>query len=85
MGGPGFGGFLGPLFGLLFLVGVAILIVMIVRAMRHGGMGHSGMGHGGMHHYMGGPEDPASIVKRRLANGEITPEQYDQIMSKLGA
>jgi len=74
------GGLWMPLFGLLVLVAIVLLVVWAVRAA-------SG------HHADGGPASPSrpaghdeavAIAKRRLASGEITAEQYGEIMRTLG-
>lgn len=81
MGGSGFGGLLTLLFGLLVIAGIVLLVIWAVRA-------SSG------HHGQPGPTPPpanvghdeaVSIAKRRLASGEITAEQYEEIMRSLGA
>jgi len=73
------GGLLMPLFGLLCIIGVVLLVVWAVRTSS----GHQGTtcttppqapGH----------EEAVAIAKRRLASGEITPEQYGEIMRTLG-
>jgi uncharacterized membrane protein len=81
MGGGGWiVGLIMMLFGIAVLVGIVLLIVWAVRAA-------SGHGHAV------GPTPPAShaahedavaIAKRRLASGEITAEQYQEIMRALG-
>ncbi len=91
MGGPGYGygmsggGWLGGLlmwgFGLLVLIGLVLLVIWAIRASS---------GHG---HAVGGPgasapvghDEAVVIAKRRLANGEITAEQYTEIMRALGS
>ena len=82
MAGPGFGVF-GPLFGLLFTVAVVVLIVLAIRALRHGGMGHSHLSTATPTQTMAGHDEAIAIAKRRFANGEITSEQYEEIMNKL--
>lgn len=90
-GGYGYGGMMDGLgwhgagllmmvFGLLVLVGIVLLIMWAMRA--------SGGGH---HHTHGAPppvqpgghDEAVAIARRRLANGEITKEQYDDIMRSL--
>ena len=86
MGGGG--GILMFFFGLLVLVGIVLLVMWAMRAARggHGPM----MMHGG---HVSGPAAPQgaaghheaiAIAKRRLASGEITPEQYQEIIKTLG-
>lgn len=86
-GGPGFdggGSFIGMglmmLFMTLFAIGVIVLIVwLVVGASR-------GAGYGGMQGMPpGGHGDPAmEEARRRFARGEITREQYEEIVSTLG-
>lgn len=64
----GWGGmFLGPLFGLLFIAGVAVAIVFVVRALSSDGGG--------------GPRSSRQraldILDERFARGEIDKEEYD--------
>lgn len=82
MMGGWFGGAAMLLFSALFLVGVVLLIVWAARA--------SAGGHGA---YYGGATPPpgqaghdeaVAIAKRRFASGEITKEQYDEILRTLG-
>jgi putative membrane protein len=70
----------------LLVVGVFMFVMMAVRMARH----RHGFGPMYMH---GGPVPPArpaghdeavAIAKKRLASGEITPEQYGEIMKALG-
>ena len=77
MGGPwsagrwGWGGMhlLGGLFWLLVLAGIVLLIT---SAMRHQGAAP------------GAPQEaPLEILKRRLAKGEITREQYDELKKEV--
>lgn len=79
--GGAYGGFGGPLmllFGALILLGIVLLVVWAVRASRHGGA----------HPYVPAapaarPDEASEILRRRLANGEITPEEYDKILPLL--
>lgn len=99
MYGRGFDGFgVGGAWGLLFLiglikvlfvVGIILLIVMLVRRsrMHHGMMMHM---HG--HGMMGDmtptapvDDEAVAIARKRFASGEITKEQFDEIMGKLGS
>ena len=79
MGGGWFGGLLMLLFALLVLVGFVLLVMWAIRA-------------SGDHHVAGGPmmhpaeaghHEAVAIAKKRLASGEITKEQYDEIMRTL--
>ncbi len=74
MGGGWSGGwgmpFLGMLFWLLTLVGLVLVVTAIVR--REGAGAPAGQ-----------DEAPLEILKRRLARGEITREEYDAIKKEL--
>ena len=71
----GFGGWLFLLFGLLVLAGIVLLVVWAVRS----------MGGSGQHHPAAPPVDDAcAIARARLAKGEITKEQYEEICRALG-
>lgn len=75
------GGWLLLLFGLLILIGLALLVIWAVRAFS----GHERTGAGAPPSSQVSPHDEAiAIAKRRLAAGEITPEQYQEIMKALG-
>ena len=86
MGGYGwFGGLLMLAFGALVIAGIVLLIIWAVRA--SGGHGATG-GPGGY----GTPPPPGAaghdeavaIARRRCASGEITTQEYDEIMRALG-
>jgi len=84
MGGTGwFGGLVMIFFGFLVLVGIVLLIVWIVRGMGHGGAAPGPM-MGGMPP-MVGHDEAVQIAKKRFASGEITKEQFDEIMQALGS
>ena len=89
MGGGG--GILMFFFGVLVLVGILLLVMWAMRA-SHGGQGPMMM-HSGHVPPANGPAAPQgaaghheaiAIAKRRLASGEITPEQYQEIIKTLG-
>lgn len=69
------------LFGALILVGIVLLVIWAVRASRggHGAVGGATPPPGAASH-----DEAIAIAKRRLASGEITKEQYDEIMRSLG-
>lgn len=81
MGGYGwFGAMLMFVFGAIVVAGIVLLILWAVRT-------------SGGHHTSGATPPPAgaaghdeavAIAKRRLASGEITNEQYEEIMRSLG-
>ncbi len=84
MNGGGFGGWVLLFFGVLVVAGIVLLVVWAVR---------SASGHTSGHHMASGPTLPPSavghdeaiaIAKRRFASGEITKEQYDEMMRTLG-
>jgi putative membrane protein len=81
MMGTGSGGWIALLFmfgfGLLVLVGIVLLIVWAVRGaghQAHPGPGPSPLGH----------EEAMAVARRRLASGEITTEQFEEIRKTLG-
>ncbi len=73
-------GLFGGFFFVFFILIVGFFIVRVLfwssRAGRYGGRGGNGRGYG--------PDRPAMIARMRYARGEITREQYDQIMQGLG-
>jgi uncharacterized membrane protein len=79
MGGGWFVGLMVLLFGALVVALVVLLIMWAVRASS----GHGA--HGGVIAPAGGTghHEAVAIAKKRLANGEITKEQYDEIMNAL--
>ena len=81
MGGGWLGGILFLLFGLLICIGIVMLIVWAVRTSGgHGASGATPHSAGAVGHY-----EAVAIAKRRLASGEITKEQYEEIVRSLGA
>ncbi len=84
MGGGWVGGLLMLAFGGLVVAGIVLLVIWAVRASsgHHGGhqanvppVGHpSAVGH----------DEAVAIAKRRLASGELTREQYEEIIRALG-
>ena len=68
------GGLFMCLVGILF---IALVIMIIVRLIRHG--------HGGYHSttMSSTKQTPLDIAKERYAKGEITKEQFDQIKKDL--
>lgn len=67
------------LFGALIVGGIALVIVWSVRPSS----GHATTSEMQSTRTVGGDEAVA-IAKRRLAAGEITKEQYDELMRVLG-
>lgn len=76
------------LFPLLVIVGIVLLIIW---AVRRGGDGYDGRED--LEHWREGPaqarpgesrpDEALGIAARRFANGEITREQYDEMVSVL--
>lgn len=80
MNGGWFGGLLMLAFGVLVLAGIVLLVVWAVRASAgHGVAGGSAPAPGAAGH-----DEAVAIAKRRLASGEITKEQYEELMTALG-
>lgn len=82
MGGGGmmgYGGFglLGLLFNLVIIVGIVVLVVWAVRRFTGGSSNWNQLSGGGN-------QSPRDILQARYARGEITREQYQQMLSDLG-
>ncbi len=69
-GNWGWGMLFGGMWMLLFWAGVILLVVWAINRLTH----HPGTGPA---------ETPLEIAKRRLAAGEITPEQFQEIRRHL--
>ncbi|MHB1323851.1 MAG: SHOCT domain-containing protein [Coriobacteriia bacterium] len=81
MGGYGwFGALLMFFFGALVIAGIVLLIIWAVRASAH----HPADGGRTLPPGAVGHDEAVAIAKRRLASGEITKDQYDEIMRALG-
>ncbi len=80
MMGGGLGWIAMLFFVLLVLVGVVLLVVWAVRSST--GSGHSTTG--AAPPASTGHDEAVAITKKRLATGEITSEQYEEIMRTLG-
>ena len=79
-GGSWVGGLLLFLFGLVIIAGIVLLIVWAVRqSTGRAAAGGSGPPAGAVGH-----DEAVAIAKRRLASGEITKEQYEEVMRVLG-
>jgi len=75
-GGMGLlGGLIGMIVSIAVLIGVVLLIVWAVRGLA-----------GGSSHWNqpSSSQSPADILKVRYARGEITREQYQQMLKDLG-
>jgi len=81
MGAGWLGGLVMLFFGLLVLVGLVLLVVWAVRATA-GGHPSNGAGSGVSD---GGRDAAVAIARKRLAAGEITAEQFEEIMRALGS
>jgi len=80
MGGGWFGALLALFFGTLLIVGIVLLVMWAMRASSgDGAKGSSGSSAGSVGH-----DEAVGVAKRRLANGEINKEQYEEIMRSLG-
>ena len=78
MGGGWLAGLMLLLFGALAVVLIVLLVIWAMRASAgHGPHGAATPPGGPGHH------EAVAIAKRRLASGEITKEQYDEIMRAL--
>ena len=75
MGGFGglglFGGLIGLIFNLLILVGIVLLVVWAVRRFASSNISS-------------GIQTPKEILQSRYARGEITRDQYQQMLSDVG-
>lgn len=74
------GGLLMLLFGTMVIAGIVLIIVWAVRSSGHHATsaGHTPPPRAAGH------DEAVSIAKRRLASGEITREQYEEIIRSLG-
>lgn len=77
-GGIGVGEILFLVFGALVVVGIVLLVIWAMRASHGNGTVMTGPGPAAAH------DDAIAIARRRLATGEITKQQYDEIMTALG-
>lgn len=75
-----FGGLFSGLFVLVMIAAVIALIVLLIRRPHHGQPGmHGQVGPTAADPYA----DALAVAARRLANGEITPAQYEEIRRTL--
>lgn len=81
LGGGWLGLLLMLLFGALCIAGIVLLVIWFVRSSG----GHAGVGGATPPTGPAGHDEAIAIAKRRLASGEVTKEQYDEIMRALGA
>ena len=86
--GYGYGNMMGggwPTLLLMLLFGalvIALIVLLVLWAVRTSS-GHSSHGTATLPPGGAGHHDAVAIAKRRLASGEITREQYDEIMRAL--
>ena len=74
-GGMGlFGGWIGLIFNLALIVGIVILVVWAVKRFTSGSVNGN---------QTSGNQSPREILQARYARGEITREQYQQILQDL--
>ncbi len=83
MGGSAFGGLAGHLFGALLIVGIVVLVIWAIRAAGQHGQSTTAVATPQLG--MAGHDEAMAIARRRLASGEITPEQYTEIARTLGS
>lgn len=81
MGGTWLGGLVMVFFGLLLVAGLVLLVVWAVRAASGGHASGTGPSGGSS---AGGQDEAIAVARRRLASGEITAEQFDEIKRALG-
>lgn len=80
MGGYGwFGAVLAFLFGALVVAGIVLLIVWAVRASSRQSAAGGPPAPGAA-----GRDEAVTVARRRYASGEITAQEYDEIMRTLG-
>ena len=74
----GFGGLglIGLLFNLVIIVGIVVLVVWAVKRFTNGASNWNQLS--------SGSQSPREILQSRYARGEITREQYQQMLSDLG-
>ncbi len=75
--GFGFGGMglIGLIFNLVIIVGIVILIVWAVKRFTGGAVNGN---------QSSGSQSPRDILQARYARGEITRDQYQQMLQDLG-
>lgn len=73
-------GLIGLLFNLVVLVGIVVLVIWAVRQFSSNGQGAGLLG---QLNNRSAEATPREIVEERYAQGEITREQYQEILSNL--
>ena len=76
-GGIGGGEIVVIILGLLVLVGIVLLIVWAVRSSSHGHGSDPGSAATRVH------DEAMALARKRLASGEITPEEFEKIRMTL--
>lgn len=76
MGGGWLVGLLMLVFGLLVVAGIVLLVVWAVRSSGQRDLHGTTLAKG--------PDEALAIARRRFASGEITKEQYEEIVHTLG-
>jgi uncharacterized membrane protein len=79
MGGGWVGGILILFFGLLVIAGIVLVVMWAIRSSS----GHGHQGTGSVPPGAAAHDEAVAIAKRRFASGEVTREQYDEIMRGL--
>lgn len=82
MGGSGLGIFFMLMFWLLVIGGIVLVVVLLVRSSSH----NSHAPHSGQVPPVTHPthDEAVAIARKRLANGEIDPAEFDELMRRLG-
>lgn len=80
MGGGWLAMWLWILLGTVVLIGIVLLILWTIRMSHNGGMHPSSGSKLGEH----GHHEAVVMAKKRFARGEISKEQYEEIMHTLG-
>jgi uncharacterized membrane protein len=78
------GWFVGLMMLFFFTVVIAGIVLLVIWAVRASSGGHAAAGGAAQHPGVAGHHEAVAIAKKRLASGEITKEQYDEIMRTLG-
>lgn len=76
LGGFGLlGGLIGLILNLAIIIGIVILVIWVVKRFAGGGTSWT---------QPSGSQSPRDILQARYARGEITREQYQQMLQDLG-
>lgn len=77
------GGFLMLAFWVLLIVGIVMLVRYLMNGHGHGGANRPTHNTTQLPTGAAGHDEAVAITKRRLATGEITPAEYEEIMRVL--